>query len=298
MERKFSIVIPIAPWRNPEILKSIKKLDYPKKSFEVIVEKGTNPSENRNNGVKKAKGEYTVFLDDDATIEKDYLKKIENFFKEYPEADIVGGPQLTPEEKGFFARISGIVLTSIFGAFTVRKRYSKGKDVERADETLLTSANWCEKKGIYEKIGGFDKRLFPGEDPERISRAKKNNLNIFYNPEMIIYHRRRQTFFSFCKQFFKYGLVRPKKEKIAGETRFIFLIPMLFTIYFMFLPFLSAINLIFLIPIFFYIILAVLFSIIDSIKNKTLSALPILPFLYLLMHLSYGFGMAIGYLKK
>jgi len=54
---KFSLVIPLAPGRNAEILDSIKQLDYSKKEFEIIVEEGTNPSDNRNKGAKKSKGE-------------------------------------------------------------------------------------------------------------------------------------------------------------------------------------------------------------------------------------------------
>jgi len=45
---------------------------------------------------------YLTFLDDDAVLDKSYLKKVEKFFNEHKEIDIVGGIQLTPlNEKGF-----------------------------------------------------------------------------------------------------------------------------------------------------------------------------------------------------
>ena len=295
MNYRFSLIIPIAPWRNPEILKSIDKLDYLKKDFEVIVEKGKNPSKNRNNGIKKSKGEILIFLDDDATINKDYLNKIEDFFKEYKEIDIVGGPQLTPKEDNFFAKISGIVLTSNFGAFKVNKRYKKGKIVLDVDETSLTSANLCIKKEVFNKIKGFDVSLYPGEDPELLDRAKKTGLKLAYNPEIIIYHKRRSNFSSFCKQIFKYGFVRPKKNKISKGTPLLFIIPMVFTIYFMFIPLLTLINFLFFIPFFAYVFLALIFSFYDSMSNRTLIGFFILPFLYLFTHLSYGIGMLAGY---
>jgi GT2 family glycosyltransferase len=295
---EFSLVIPVAPWRNAEILDSLKNLDFPKSNFEVIVEKGTNPSENRNNGIKKAKGEWIVFLDDDAFIDKDYLKKLKEFLNKYPKINMVGGPQLSPKEQTFFEKISGITLTSNFGAFRVNKRYKKGNISFEVDETFLTSANLCINKGVFEKVGVFETSLYPGEDPELISRAKNKGIKIAYNPEMIIYHKRRSNLKTYFKQIFNYGFVRPKKNKINKETKLFFIIPMLFSIYLLFLPTLGAINMIFVIPIILYAFLGVLFSLYDSVMNKSISSFFILPFMYLITHFGYGLGMLVGYLKK
>ena len=71
---KFSIIIAVAPGRSTPVLECLGNLDYPKKDFEVIIEKGFNPSENRNNGIKKAEGDILLFLDDDCYIEKDLLR--------------------------------------------------------------------------------------------------------------------------------------------------------------------------------------------------------------------------------
>src|SRR3989344_6761180 len=104
---KFSLVIPLAPGRNAPILESIKQLNYPKSEFHVIIVRGLNPSENRNKGAEKSKGKIIAFLDDDATLETNYLKKAEEFFEKHPEIDIVGGPQLSPIDETGFAKISG-----------------------------------------------------------------------------------------------------------------------------------------------------------------------------------------------
>ena len=44
--------------------------------------------------------------------------------------------------------------------------------------------------------------------------------------------------------------------------------------------------------------LNVLFSLYESVKNKDYKAVFILPFVYLLIHLSYGIGMIRGYIGK
>jgi len=43
---KFSLIIPVTPERDAEIIDSIKKLDYPKSEFHIVVVKGRNPSGN------------------------------------------------------------------------------------------------------------------------------------------------------------------------------------------------------------------------------------------------------------
>lgn len=296
---KFSLIIPLGPGRNAEILDSIKSLDYPKKEFEIIVEKGKNPSENRNKGIKKARGKFLVFLDDDAYLEEDYLKNIEEFFKKNNEVDIVGGPQLSPKKgENFFARISGAVLTSNFGAFRVNKRYLQKKEIYEAGETDLTSANLCAKKNIFENIGGFDESLYPGEDPEFINRAKKKNLKVYYNPCMVIYHKRRPNLTSYIKQIFNYGLTRPKVNKFYKDKKFFFLIPMIFTVYCFLIPILSWIIPLFIFPLLLYILLAIVFGLFDSFKNELFLGIILLPFLYFITHISYGLGMIKGYLER
>ena len=295
---KFSLVIPVAPWRNPEILKSLSTLKYDKNKYEIIVEKGKNASENRNKGIQRSLGETIVFLDDDAIIKEDYLEKLEKFLTQHPNIDVVGGPQLSPKPKNMFERFSGMVLASNFGAFRVNKRYKETKLETNANEIYLTSANLCVKKIIFNRIGGFNKNLWPGEDPEFIVRAKKAGMRIAYNPELIVYHKRRGDFAGYCKQIFKYGFTRPRLNRISGETKFFFLIPMIFSIYFLLLPLLSLINIIFIIPLIAYLLLSVIFSVYDSARNGSVTSFFVLPFLYLFTHLSYGIGMLVGYFAR
>lgn len=309
MTKKFSIIIPVAPDRQVEILNSLKNLDYPKSNFQVIVIKGTNPSDNRNKGVEKAEGEIIVFLDDDGIVEKDYLKNLEKFFLSHPEVDIVGGPQLTPKDEKGFAKMSGYALSSKFGAANVANRY-KGKLDLNADECSITSANLACKEEVMDKIK-FDTKLFPGEDPKFIEDAKKAGFKIASSPDFVIYHRRRPSIKSLMKQIFNYGKVRPLKEKFVDTLkRPFFLIPSLFIIYLCILfsvnPFLITGAVIgantpispLWFPLIVYMLLNIFFSVYESVKNKDFKSVFILPFIYLAIHLSYGIGMIYGYIKK
>lgn len=312
---KFSLIIPVAPERGAEILNSIKQLDYKKSDFEVIVVRGRNPSENRNEGVKKSKANIVIFLDDDAVLENDYLDNVEKFLDEHKEIDIVGGPQLTPKDEKGFARISGYALSSVFGSWKISNRYELSREILNADETFLTSANLACRKKIFDKIK-FNTDLFPGEDPKFISDAKKEGFNVAYSPKLIVYHRRRANLIGFMKQVFSYGRTRPQKESFFETLKMpFFFIPSLFLIYIFILLILILINPIItgnvigsrkfnnpvfaiLTPLILYIVIAVFSSVHDSIKNRDYKAIFILPLIYFVMHISYGYGMIYGYVKK
>jgi cellulose synthase/poly-beta-1,6-N-acetylglucosamine synthase-like glycosyltransferase len=295
---KFSLVIPVAPERSCEILESIRKLDYPKEKFETIIERGTNPSINRNKGYERSKGEIIVFLDDDAKLNNDYLKKAENFFNKYTTIDLLGGPQLTPKDDKFFAKLTGLAMSSFFGSHKMAIRYKKGKLNLNANEHNLTSANCFVKRNVMEKVK-FNPALFPGEDPEFFYNVKKNGYKIAYSPNIVIYHRRRPNLKLFFKQFFKYGKVRVEKESIVGEKiNLLFFLPSSFLIYLILLPLLTWINKMFLIPIIIYLFIAIIFSLLYSIKRKNPLILLVLPFIYLIQHISYGSGLIKGLLNK
>jgi GT2 family glycosyltransferase len=297
MKKKFSIVIALAPYRNAEVLKSLKNLNYDKRKYEIIIEKGYNPSENRNHGIKKAKGEIIWFLDDDAIVEKNVLKNAEDFFNKN-NVDIAGGPQLTPKDDKFFAKMFGSAIESFWCSYKMANRYKKGKLNLDASELSLTSANCFVKKSIFKKIKGFDERLWPGEDPEFFSRAKDNRLKIAYSPNLIIYHRRRGNLFSLLKQHYKYGNVRLKKERINKKViNPVMIIPSIFALYVIFLPFLLFISKGFFFPIKLHIIIDIVVALFISIKNNLLY-LPFLPFIFFLIHFSYGLGMIVSLFEK
>jgi len=298
---KFSLIIALAPYRDAEILNSIKKLDYSNKDFQVIVVKGTNPSDNRNKGAEKAKGKILGFLDDDGIINEDFLKNVERFFDKY-DIDVAGGPQLTPLDEKGFAKISGYALASKFGTAETSSRYKKGKLNLNADEKLITSANLFVKKEVMDKVK-FNTKLWPGEDPKFIADVKKAGFKVAYCPDFVIFHRRRPNITGLIKQIFNYGKVRPLKESFVETLKMpVFLIPSLFVIYLAILAviiiFYQQLFSIFFIPLLLYLLLDILFSVYESIKNKDYKAIFVLPFIYPAIHIGYGLGMIYGNLRK
>jgi len=109
-KKDISVVVPLG--YNREVLAE-EGLKKNKVSF--FIEKGQNPSSNRNRGWKKAKTPLIGFINAHTILTNSWAKEVKKFFSKYPKVDIVGGPQLTQKNENFFARASGYALSSIFG---------------------------------------------------------------------------------------------------------------------------------------------------------------------------------------
>ncbi len=296
---RFSVVIALAPWRNAEVLPYLEKQDFPKNRFEIIIKKGLNVPDNRNNGVKSSKGEIIIFLDDDALIEKNFLASIDSFFLRNSEIDILGGPQLTPETDGFFARSNGYVLSNPFAMPAVYKRYKKSIETLDADSSYITGALLICRRNIFKSLN-FNRNIYPADDVNLINLAKEKGFKVAYSPDVFIYHRRRANLKALIKQIFDYAKSRTSLG-IKKQTNFqlvLFSIPSLFVLYLLLLPTLLFFSKLFLLPLLAYILLALVFSIYEGIINKNMSSIIVLPFIFLTVHVSYGLGFLSGTLSK
>ncbi|MCL5018325.1 MAG: glycosyltransferase [Candidatus Pacearchaeota archaeon] len=313
---KFSIVITYLKEGSPEVLESINKMDYPK-NYEILCLPGPgSPSIYRNKGADIGKGEIIAFIDDDAMVHKDLLKNAEKFFNEHSDIDIVGGPQLTPLAEEGFARISGYSLASKFGGWSTSNRYGIKKLNLNADDTYLTTAIMFCRKKVFEKVR-FDENLFPGEDSKFVIEAKKAGFKVAYSPDMIVYHKRRPTLKKFVKQIFNYGKVAQTRLSFFDIFKQpFFFIPSLFLIYSIELFFIAVMkpsifanffgilfgdfkfSAIIFAPLLLYISLNLLFSSYESIKNKDARGIFFLPFIFTILHLSYGAGLIWGFMIK
>lgn len=290
-----SVVVPLGPGRESDAINSLRKQ---KEKVEIIIERGTNTSKNRNLGAKKSKSEIVAFVNGHTTMPSDWSRKIRKFFNEHEEIDIVGGPQHTANTDSRFGKISGYALASKFGAAGASDRYGGQKIILNADEMSLTSANLAVRKKVLEKIL-FDEHIYPGEDPKFIADCKKEGFVIAYDPDIIVYNKRRGDWKALAEQIFSYGRVRPKKESfIETLKKPAFLVPSAFLIYLvLFAPF-AIIHWFFLLPGFFYIFLNLIFSVYECAKRKDFAAVFTLIFIYFIIHVSYGLGFITGSLMK
>lgn len=288
-----AIIIPLAINKKVEGLHEIRK-----QTIDFIPIYGNNTSQNRNIGVKKATTKYVAFINGHTILSHDWLNNIELFFQKYPEVDIVGGPQLTRDEDPFFGRTSGIALSSFFGTASLRNRYMQGKENLNANENMLTSANLICKKSVFHQIS-YDENLYPGEDLKFIIDAKKANFIIAYSPKIVTYNKRRSNLWALAKQIFNYGQTRLKAVKFRTTLKNpVIILPSLFILYTLVLPFVYKNNIWASIPFLTYVTLLLFFSFYETLKRKRLKSFFLLICVFLGIHVSYGLGFIFGTIKS
>jgi len=288
---KFSIIIPVAPWDKPKkAIESLKEIDYPTNKFEIFLISGTNPSRQRNEGIKKSKGEIIVFLDNDSEVPKDYLKIIENHHQNY---DVVGGPAETSKDDTFIGKCFGSVIGSYLASQKMQAKFKGVGKIREATEKELILCNLSIKRKVLMKYGLFNEKLYPNEENELLNNLQRNGIKAVYDPKNPIYRHQRENLYKFSKQFYRYGKSRMEhfKEK-PSNTSLIFFAPSIFVIYLLSLSLYN--NYWYLIPLILYTLLDLVNTIKIVIENKSLRMAFIIPFLFPLVHISYGIGIFSG----
>ena len=143
----------------------------------------------RNRAVKESRGDYLVFVDDDAVLCPDYLKKLHKLLCRIPHPGAAGGP------------------VSLGWMRPAPSWYEPGLDIwyNRLDHgtrrcfleypQILYGTNMVFSKEILERVGGFrtglgrsGKGLGDSEDLEIMLRIAKAGLPVVYDPELLVTH--------------------------------------------------------------------------------------------------------------
>lgn len=233
---KYSFIIPVKQI-NDYIRESIPKiLEIKRDHFEIIIypdgateEKWdktrqvatghVGPAQKRDLAIRDAKGEILIFIDDDAYPEKNFLDVLDQDFSN-ANVGAVGGPALTPNHDTFWQKVSGAVFLSSLSGGNPERYVPVGKKRIVDD---WPSVNLSVRKQAFAQIGGFDSEFWPGEDTKLcLDLINKVKTKILYDPELIVYHHRREGLRRHLKQVGGYGLHRGFFAKKYQKTSFKF----------------------------------------------------------------------------
>ncbi len=149
-----------------------------KKSRVVYINRKSSMVEARNIGIRKAKGNVVLFLDDDAFIEKDYIKNLMEFYGSRPEAGGAEGSVTNERNRRLIERLSN------FPSFPGRN------DVMMMQR--LHGCNMSFRKEVFKDFM-FDENLagYYNDDDEFCGRVSKR-YKLFFVPSARLVHDQTQ----------------------------------------------------------------------------------------------------------
>ncbi len=197
VDKKTDIVVVDASVNSLEYDK-IDKINYIKLQ---PTEKGF--SNQRNIGVKNAKTDYIIFIDDDVEITESWFDTLTSEFEKYPDKFGAMGC-VFPKQNNIISFVCGM-LGHPGGGFRLHN-FSYEKNIFL---NQVATCNTIFKKQIIEDVGWFDiKNKFGAEDSELCLRViKKYGYNKFvYIPSALVWHYSVDNIFKFIKWYIKRGM--------------------------------------------------------------------------------------------
>ncbi|MDR0680863.1 MAG: glycosyltransferase [Dysgonamonadaceae bacterium] len=166
------------------------RADFPNVDFRYFIEPKQGLSHARNRGIKEARGDLYIFLDDDSFVKKNYLMNLEKNIKLYPDILAYGGKIIPLFESGKAP------------AWLSKWTYSWVSAIDLGDKSVLfknnkypIGANMGISKNSVDVIGFFNpqlgrtqKNLLAGEEKDFFYRLKKIKGEIRYLPDIEVEH--------------------------------------------------------------------------------------------------------------
>lgn len=164
--------------------------NYSDKQFFYFKEVNQGFSFALNRGIKEARGEYIVFVDDDETINTNHLELLYAYLEKYPQAELIASPVVPIYENGEPEWMSHFTQRLIGGYF------NQGDKVKILDANHYPgTGHTIIKRELYEKYGYYNTELgrkgtslIGAEDKDMFNRLKNNGISAYYFPAIPIYH--------------------------------------------------------------------------------------------------------------
>jgi succinoglycan biosynthesis protein ExoA len=262
----------------------------------VIGVNGVYPGGARNLLVEQATGDLLLFLDDDITANPDLLARVASAAAQHPEAGVFGGPNLTPQGSTSFQVTQGAVLASLVASGPVRHRYG-AHPAGSANERYFTLCNLAVRRHV---MLPFDPSLLCAEENAVLNELHRRGVEMRYDPNMVVFHERRDDVAGFCRQMHKYGRGRGqvmRQEPLRGSLARV--PPLLLLAYLVAVtPLALAVGWPALLPAVAYLLAVVAEALKVGLTLRSPAAVPRAAALVVAVHLCYGAGVLQGLLRR
>jgi GT2 family glycosyltransferase len=172
----------------------------------TLVETGsssdTSPAEKRDAAFLHTSGDVLAFVDDDAYPRRDWLAQAALHFTN-GEAQVLGGPGVTPPGSPWRERVGGAVYESPAGSAFLRYRFLPLSARLVSD---YPAYNLLVRREALETVGGWGTTFYGGEDTVLCLKLLKAGWPVHYTPDVVVFHHRRP-------------ILRPHLRQVANVGR-------------------------------------------------------------------------------
>lgn len=183
--------------------------------------------------------------------------------------------------------------SSMFGSGIAPFRNTSGK------KYVKSMFHAMYKREVIEKVGFFNEKLLRTEDNEFHYRIRKCGFKLCYDDNIVSYQHTRNTLLKMIKQKKANGMwialtsaVCPKCLNFYHYVPFIFLIALFISIISLFFT-----KYLFLLVFGSYMIVNLIMASFSIFRGKFNPYNLLLPFVFFILHISYGYGSLVGFLK-
>jgi len=158
--------------------------------------KHSGPAAARNAGIKYAKGDIILFLDDDSLVTDGWLNANIKAWQEFPDSAGIGGFVKSTKKDNIYCRTNCYLFN-----WYLKQSASDNTSI------FLNTCNAGYKKPFLDRIGGFDESFKnpSGEDRDINIRIHRISGNLRLDDRINVYHNRDINLIGFLKKHFDYG---------------------------------------------------------------------------------------------
>lgn len=164
--------------------------DYPEVAFRYAVEGQQGLSHARNRGIREARGEVLVYVDDDATVNREYLRTYADFFHRHPQAWAAGGPILPvyeTAEPAWFSRYTKTLITGYLYEGDTSHPFRHGRYPGGGNAAYRREVFY--RTGLFNpELGRKGDSLVGAEEKEIFDKMTQAGMSFHYLPTAILYH--------------------------------------------------------------------------------------------------------------
>lgn len=162
---------------------------HPELNLRMVGESNQGLSWARNRGIAESRGEIIAIIDDDETVNPDFVRGYVELFEGYPEVSAAGGRVIPHYIDGRPRWMSPYTERPIAGTLDL------GCEIKPFVKGYPAGGNMAVRRSAIEELGAFDTNLgrtgtnpMGGEEKEIMHRFAAAGKQIYYTPVPVIYH--------------------------------------------------------------------------------------------------------------